>query len=145
MRVLVCGGRDFGEIPKWCGPAELPRFRAKAISEVRLLRDTLDEITIDRKLKVLIHGACRTGADRHADYWAGMSMRPVEAYPAIWYPDGKLDRSAGPRRNQRMIDEGKPDLVLAFPGGRGTADMVRRARAAGIEVREVPFPTQERA
>lgn len=33
--------------------------------------------------------------------------------------------------------EAKPDLVIAFPGGRGTADMVRRARAAGIEVREI--------
>lgn len=28
----------------------------------------------------------------------------------------------------------RPDLVVAFPGGRGTADMVRRATAAGIEV-----------
>jgi len=36
-----------------------------------------------------------------------------------------------------MIDEGKPDLVLAFPGGRGTDDMVRRAEKAGIEVRRV--------
>jgi ABC-type branched-subunit amino acid transport system substrate-binding protein len=36
-----------------------------------------------------------------------------------------------------MIREGKPDAVVAFPGGRGTADMVRQARAAGIEVREV--------
>ena len=35
-----------------------------------------------------------------------------------------------------MIDEHKPDLVLAFPGGRGTADMIKRAIAAGIEVRE---------
>jgi hypothetical protein len=33
-----------------------------------------------------------------------------------------------------MLNEGKPDLVVAFPGGRGTADMVKRARAAGIEL-----------
>lgn len=33
-----------------------------------------------------------------------------------------------------MIDEGKPDLVVAFPGGRGTADMVNKALAAGIKV-----------
>lgn len=31
-------------------------------------------------------------------------------------------------------DEGKPDLVVAFPGGSGTADCVRRAKAAGVEV-----------
>lgn len=44
-------------------------------------------------------------------------------------------KAAGPIRNQRMLDEGKPDLVVAFPGGRGTADMVRRAKAAGVPVR----------
>ena len=36
-----------------------------------------------------------------------------------------------------MLDEGKPDLVVAFPGGRGTAHMTRIARGAGIEVIEV--------
>jgi len=30
-----------------------------------------------------------------------------------------------------------PDLVLAFPGGRGTADMVSRARKAGVRVVEI--------
>jgi hypothetical protein len=44
----------------------------------------------------------------------------------------KLGRSAGPIRNQAMLDEGRPDLVVAFPGHHGTADMVRRARAAGV-------------
>lgn len=38
-----------------------------------------------------------------------------------------------------MIFEGKPDLVVAFPGGAGTADMVSRARRAGIDVLE-PAP-----
>jgi hypothetical protein len=44
-------------------------------------------------------------------------------------PDGAM-------RNQRMIAEGAPDLVIAFPGGLGTADMVERAKAAGVEVVE---------
>jgi hypothetical protein len=55
--------------------------------------------------------------------------------PADWKAHG---RAAGPIRNQRMIDEHRPELVVAAPGGRGTADMVRRARAAGIEVFEIP-------
>lgn len=46
-------------------------------------------------------------------------------------------RAAGPIRHQRMLDEGMPDLVLALPGGRGTADMVRHATLAGVEVIEV--------
>lgn len=57
----------------------------------------------------------------------------AEGFPADWRKYGK---SAGPLRNQQMIDEGKPDLVVAFPGGTGTADMVRRAKAAGIRVIE---------
>jgi formate dehydrogenase assembly factor FdhD len=32
------------------------------------------------------------------------------------------------------LSKGKPDLVVAFPGGRGTADMVRKAQTAGVPV-----------
>lgn len=57
----------------------------------------------------------------------------TESYPADWANFGK---AAGPLRNQRMLDEGKPDLVVAFTNdlasSRGTRDMVRRAQAAGI-------------
>lgn len=48
----------------------------------------------------------------------------------------KYGKAAGPMRNQKMLDEYKPDLVVALPGGRGTADMVSRARVAGVEVIE---------
>jgi hypothetical protein len=30
----------------------------------------------------------------------------------------------------------KPDIVVAFPSGAGTADMVRRARKAGVPVEQ---------
>jgi len=40
-------------------------------------------------------------------------------------------------RNQKMLDDNKVDLVVAFPGGKGTADMVERAKKANIEVREI--------
>src|SRR5690606_25211324 len=81
-------------------------------------------------ISVLIHGAAR-GADSIAGQWA--ASRGVEAlsFPANWTRDGK---AAGPIRNQRMLDEGQPDVVIAFPGGGGTADMVRRAKAAGVQV-----------
>lgn len=49
----------------------------------------------------------------------------------------KYGKSAGPIRNQTMLDDGKPDLVLAFPGGRGTADMVAKAEKHGIPVRRI--------
>lgn len=58
----------------------------------------------------------------------------AETHRADWATYGD---SAGPRRNQEMVDSGL-DLLIAFPGGMGTADMVRRAKAAGVPVEEVP-------
>jgi hypothetical protein len=53
--------------------------------------------------------------------------------------DWRRGKRAGPERNQRMLDEGRPDEVWAFHTdtalGKGTADMVRKARAAGVPVR----------
>ena len=111
VRVVVCGGRSFAD---------------------RMLLDLhLDRIHAERGIAVLIDGGSR-GADLMAREWArrtgGISMQP---YRACWRKHG---RAAGPIRNQRMLDCGRPDLVIAFPGGRGTADMVRRATAAVIEV-----------
>ena len=79
--------------------------------------------------EVVISG-CQTGADTIALNWA--SERGVETAKYPYLVD--FGRSGGPKRNQQMLEEGKPDLVLAFPGGRGTADMVRRAKEAGIRV-----------
>jgi hypothetical protein len=88
---------------------------------------------------LLIHGGA-TGADTLAGYAAetldvsfGATWGVVK-YRADWKKHGK---AAGFKRNQQMLDEGKPDLVIAFPGGKGTADMVRRAEAAGVRVERV--------
>ena len=111
MRVLVCGGRDYTD-------------RARVWRVLDAYREKYGRLTI-------IQGGAR-GADRHARDWAlAQSSVCLINEPADWDAHGK---AAGPIRNQRMLDEGKPDLVLAFPGGRGTADMVSRARKAGIRV-----------
>ena len=69
-----------------------------------------------------------------AEDWA--KVRGIEC--VVFHADrAKYGRAAGPIRNQQMLDEGRPTLVVAFPDGRGTADMVRRARSAGVEVIEV--------
>lgn len=95
-----------------------------------MLSKTLVEITNATPITAIIHGGA-SGADTMAHRWAGMIAKPVDVYPASWCKHG---RAAGPIRNQQMIDDGKPDLVIAFPGGKGTADMVRKAEAAGIPV-----------
>ena len=41
------------------------------------------------------------------------------------------------RAHAAPIGDHKPELVVAFPGGRGTAHMVHQARGASIKVVEV--------
>jgi hypothetical protein len=129
-RVLVCGGRDF-----------VDRDMLFRTLDTETPRTEPDAYGNDMPLNVtIIHGDCPTGADLFADDWAAVNWCSVEGYPADWQMHG---RAAGPIRNQRMLDEGKPDLVIAFPGGRGTADMVRRAMRAGVKILEVrATPTQ---
>jgi hypothetical protein len=75
------------------------------------------------------------GADHSAEDWAIDNGIVRRVFPADW---DKHKRAAGPIRNKQMLVEGKPDLVLAFPGGKGTRNMVAQARSAGVDVIEVP-------
>src|SRR5262249_48090233 len=47
-------------------------------------------------------------------------------------------RSAGPRRNSEMLLKG-PEMLLAFPGGKGTADMVDKAERYGLEILKIDW------
>ena len=94
---------------------------------------TLTRIHRQRTIDVLIEGDA-PGADRLAGHWAQRNGVTSVKYPADWGTHGKR---AGPLRNLRMLREGKPELVVAFPGGAGTAHMVQLARGAGVEVIEV--------
>jgi hypothetical protein len=84
---------------------------------------------------VVIHGAA-AGADALAALAAKHLRLDVEPFPADWYG---LGNAAGPIRNEKMLREGRPDLVLAFhhdiEKSRGTKDMVRRARESGVPVK----------
>lgn len=119
VRVLVCGGRDYPyrAVWKWLDIA------AKVEIADRLRLSNFG-------LSVLIHGGAR-GADEAAAGWAEGERIKVLAFPANWEAHGK---AAGPIRNRKMVMEGKPDVVIAFPGGRGTADMIRTAEEFGIPV-----------
>ena len=111
-------------------------WRSRHFDDVGLMISVLDRLHTEKSFTVVIHGNAR-GADRIADDWACRRGVPTEAYGL---PQGEWDglgKKTGPLRNQRMLDEGKPDLVVAFPGGGGTKDMVRRAVKAGVAVHEV--------
>lgn len=116
MRLLVCGGRNFND-----------RF---------FLCAWLDRLHAERPASCVITGGAR-GADTLAAEWARSRGIQTSTFPANWTEHGY---AAGPIRNQRMLDEGRPDMVVSFQGGRGTADMTRRARAAGLHVVQVFEP-----
>lgn len=114
MRVLVCGGRNYKDKDH--------------------VFDVLNQLMCDTKEEIeIIHGAA-TGADTLAGLWARSHRLKCRSYPAKWKLYGP---SAGPIRNREMIEREEPDLVLAFPGGIGTSDMIGQAAERGIEVRSV--------
>lgn len=113
-RIIVCGGRDY--------------------TDQAMLFGVLDMEAEARSIYAIIQGGA-DGADKLARMWCHSRLFRCENYPADWRTHGK---AAGPIRNQQMLDEGKPTKVFAFRGGRGTADMVRRAKAAGVPVLEFP-------
>lgn len=80
--------------------------------------------------KTVVHGAA-LGADRMAGAWANRLAINVVAMPAQWSEHGK---AAGPIRNEAMLLEHKPNRVIAFPGGKGTADMARCAKQKPSEI-----------
>lgn len=113
MRILFCGDR------RWSDPAPI-------LHAFDRLQPTL-----------VIEGECE-GADLLSRREAELRGIPVLPFPAQW---DKYGRAAGPVRNRQMLEEGKPDLVVAFhsnlENSKGTADMVKQARKAGVPVEVV--------
>ena len=110
FRVLVFGGRNW--------------------SDARSVYRMLDQAQDDHGPLLVISGGA-TGADTHAIDWAEMRGARLMVFRAEWKRHG-LD--AGPLRNQRMLDEGIPDLGIQFPGHEGTADMLERLHLKGVPV-----------
>lgn len=110
--MLVTGGRDYND-------------RSAVFA-------TLDQLDAEHCIELVIHGAAK-GADTEAARWCSLRKVPSWPCPADW----SQGKAAGVLRNQWMLTETSPTHCVAFPGGTGTADMVRRARAANVPVIEV--------
>jgi len=112
LKVIVSGGRNF-------------RDRAFLFRE-------MDRLHAERGFTELMQGGA-DGADALARIWALTHPEIIRRVcRAEWKRYGL---AAGPIRNGRML-EWPPDLVVGFPGGDGTADMLAQARRAGVEVIE---------
>lgn len=113
MKVLVCGGRDFNDAEK--------------------IYDVLDAWCRVELITEVIAGGAR-GADWLAKDWAIINEVEYRDFRADW---GRYGKSAGILRNIEMLAESNPALVIAFPGGEGTAHMVRHAKDKGYKVIEI--------
>lgn len=112
MKVLVCGGRKF--LLHWA------------------VFDALDRLNTKHVFTRLIHGGA-AGADSLSGKWAISRNISLTVVRANWLQYG---RAAGALRNTEMLKH-KPSLVVAFPGGTGTEDMVRKSLRARVPVARI--------
>lgn len=125
MKILVCGGREFFD----------KELIYQSLDGLKSAQERLND-----KITHVIHGNAR-GVDAIAHGWAVIRyMQPVMV-PALWELYGP---KAGAIRNENMLAL-KPDLVVAFPGGRGTAHMLRIAAKAKIQTLHIAQPMREGA
>ena len=129
MRVLITGGRISTLKKLGIDPGAMHALVVKTLNIISARGAR--EITV-------IHGGAN-GIDSMADSWAAATRTKREVYPVTPEEWEKLGKAAGSIRNGVMLTK-EPDLVLAFPGGNGTLDMVIRAEAAKVKVFKVPAP-----
>ncbi len=113
FRILVCGGRDWDN--RTLTDGVLDGFREQYHEK-------------DQPIVIVEGGA--QGADTLAKEYAVKHNIPCEEFAAEWK---KYGRAAGPVRNSKMLKSGI-DVVIAFPGGRGTHDTIGKAEKMGIRV-----------
>lgn len=118
MRVIITGGRDYDNVDH--------------------IYNVLQKIHDATPITCIVHGACKTGVDNIADDWAKQHGIKREPHPADW-PNHGL--AAGPIRNEQMAIAGA-DLCIAFPGNRGTTNMINNAKRYQIRVLRVE-PNQD--
>ena len=131
MRVLVCGGRNYDMTDEATHMWFTDHMEKIAFDRFpRLPEDEYGNFLYD---VTIIAGGAR-GIDTMAIDWAVVNWCPFKEFPADW---NKYGKRAGYLRNKQMLEEGHPDLVVAFPGGKGTTMMVQIAEAAGVPVLKV--------
>lgn len=110
MNTIICGGRDY-------------HLTDADKAWLDGLKDTLP-------IAMVFCGGA-PGVDRDAYHWAQSRHLPTATFAAAW---NELGRAAGPIRNQQMANLAQ--ACIAFPGGRGTADMLAKAKAKGLHIIE---------
>ena len=128
IRVVVSGTRDAR--PVHCG----------------IIHPALDAVQRQYGIALLAHGDAR-GVDTLADAWAVANLQPeqISRFPVTGDEWNRVGRSAGVKRNAKMIHEVRPNLLVAFPArglrssSPGTWNAIELATEAGIAVRIFPL------
>lgn len=110
--VLVCGGRGYHDQAR------------------------VNEVLGSWRIGKIVEGDA-PGADHCASWYAREKGISLATYAADWK---SLGRAAGPVRNRTMLLKERPTLVVAFPGGNGTRDMVNQSIKAGVPVLIIDAP-----
>ncbi|SUQ58027.1 Protein of uncharacterised function (DUF2493) [Raoultella terrigena] len=113
MRVLICSGRFY--------------------ADTHTLTHVLDLYARTQIIDVLIHGGHQTLGSAIETWARGIDVHVIR-YPANWMLHGKY---AETKRNLFMLEDSRPDVLLAFSGGEDTAECIKMAQRAGIPVIEV--------
>lgn len=126
MRVCICGPRDYYNYDVLCDAIEASGF----------------DIT-----EVVSGGA--DGVDKMGERWAKENGRKLKIFPAEWdnfklpgciikvrpHDKKRYNSTAGFHRNGQMADYGEA-VIAIITGSHGTADMVKKAKLAGLKVFE---------
>lgn len=113
MRVLICAGRFY--------------------ADGNTLTRILDLYHQSQPISVLIHGGHQS-LGGIIEGWAREANVHLVRYPANWSMHGKY---AERHRNLFMLEDSQPDTLLAFPGGEDTAECIRLAKSAGVNIIEI--------
>ncbi len=108
MKVIVTGGRDY--------------------SDKERVFSILDHFNPE----IIIHGDC-SGADHYAKEWAKINKKKEIKYPYL----SQYGKAGGPIRNKQMCSEHTDAVLIAFPGGKGTANCKNEAKTLGLKIFEV--------
>lgn len=124
--IAVTGGRHFGERVRRDSGVYLER-----VAQRNFVRRQLRQLLFDVPGDVIVHVGDATGVDEITREVCFEDGYDIVVYYANWDQLGKF---AGPERNRRILDLGRPSTLIVFPGGKGTANMKQQAECKGVAI-----------